>query len=103
MFGHIKTLSGSSVQYISYTEPHVRMSGPAELIIAIAAWIAQQERIRLSERTGSAGKRAEGGTCRRPPYTTTARFASSASLGCRCSITWMASQAASNELRAETS
>jgi DNA invertase Pin-like site-specific DNA recombinase len=40
-FEHIKTL----------LEAHFRTTGPAgELMIAIAAWIAQQERIRLSER-----------------------------------------------------
>jgi DNA invertase Pin-like site-specific DNA recombinase len=51
-FEHIKTLLGYGVQYISYTESHFRTTGPAgELMIAIAAWIAQQERIRLSERT----------------------------------------------------
>jgi DNA invertase Pin-like site-specific DNA recombinase len=51
-FEHIKTLLGYGVQYISYTEAHFRTTGPAgELMIAIAAWIAQQERIRLSERT----------------------------------------------------
>jgi DNA invertase Pin-like site-specific DNA recombinase len=51
-FEHIKTLLGYGVQYISYTESHFRTTGPAgELMIAIAAWIAQQERVRLSERT----------------------------------------------------
>jgi DNA invertase Pin-like site-specific DNA recombinase len=51
-FEHIKTLLGYGVQYISYTEAHFRTTGKAgELMIAIAAWIAQQERIRLSERT----------------------------------------------------
>src|SRR6516162_6043018 len=51
-FEYIKTLLGYGVQYISYTEAHFRTTGPAgELMIAIAAWIAQQERIRLSERT----------------------------------------------------
>jgi DNA invertase Pin-like site-specific DNA recombinase len=51
-FEHIKPLLGYGVQYISYTEAHFRTTGPAgELMIAIAAWIAQQERIRLSERT----------------------------------------------------
>lgn len=44
-FEHIKTLLGYGVQYISYTEAHFRTTGPAgELMIAIAAWIAQQER-----------------------------------------------------------
>src|ERR1017187_8845476 len=51
-FEHIKTLLGYGVQYVSYTEPHFRTTGPAdELMIAVAAWIAQQERTRLSERT----------------------------------------------------
>jgi DNA invertase Pin-like site-specific DNA recombinase len=51
-FEHIKTLLGYGVQYISHTEAHFRTTGPAgELMIAIAAWIAQQEHVRLSERT----------------------------------------------------
>ena len=58
-FEHIKTLLGYGVQYISFTEPHFRTTGPAgELMIAIAAWIAQQERLRLSERTIAGLQRA---------------------------------------------
>jgi DNA invertase Pin-like site-specific DNA recombinase len=58
-FEHIKTLLGYGVQYISYTEPHFRTTGPAgELMIAIAAWIAQQERARLSARTIAGLERA---------------------------------------------
>jgi DNA invertase Pin-like site-specific DNA recombinase len=58
-FEHIKTLLGYGVQYVSYTEPHFRTTGPAgELMIAIAAWIAQQERARLSERTRAGLQRA---------------------------------------------
>ena len=58
-FEHIKTLLAYGVQYISYTEAHFRTTGPAgELMIAIAAWIAQQERIRLSERTKAGLERA---------------------------------------------
>lgn len=58
-FEHIKSLLGYGVQYLSYTEPHFRTTGPAgELMIAIAAWIAQQERIRLSERTVAGLERA---------------------------------------------
>jgi DNA invertase Pin-like site-specific DNA recombinase len=50
-FEHLKMLLSYGVQYISFTEPHFRTTGPAgELMIAIAAWIAQQERKRLSER-----------------------------------------------------
>ena len=51
-FEHLKTLLGYGVQYVSYTEPQFRTTGPTgELMIAIASWIAQQERNRLSERT----------------------------------------------------
>jgi DNA invertase Pin-like site-specific DNA recombinase len=58
-FEHIKMLLGYGVQFISYTEAHFRTTGPAgELMIAIAAWIAQQERIRLSERTIAGLQRA---------------------------------------------
>jgi DNA invertase Pin-like site-specific DNA recombinase len=50
-FEHLKQLLSYGVQYVSYTEAHFRTTGPAgELMIAIAAWIAQQERKRLSER-----------------------------------------------------
>jgi DNA invertase Pin-like site-specific DNA recombinase len=51
-FEHIKRLRDYGVEFESYTEPHFRTTGPAgELMIAVAAWIAKQERIRLSERT----------------------------------------------------
>lgn len=50
-FEHIRNLTRFGVQFESYTEPHFRTTGPAgELMLAIAAWIAKQERIRLSER-----------------------------------------------------
>lgn len=62
-FLHIKRLFGYGVQFESLTEPHFRTTGPAgELMIAIAAWIAKQERSRISERTkaGLATARAKG-------------------------------------------
>jgi DNA invertase Pin-like site-specific DNA recombinase len=62
-FLHIKKLLEYGVQFESYTEPHFRTTGPAgELMLAIAAWIAKQERIRISERTkaGLATARAKG-------------------------------------------
>jgi DNA invertase Pin-like site-specific DNA recombinase len=68
-FEHIKTLLGYGVQFISYTEAHFRTTGPAgELMIAIAAWIAQQERVRLSDRTlaGLAKARKQGRVGGRP-------------------------------------
>lgn len=62
-FLHIKTLLSHGVQFESYTEAHFRTTGPAgELMIAIAAWIAKQERLRISERTkaGLARVKAQG-------------------------------------------
>jgi DNA invertase Pin-like site-specific DNA recombinase len=57
------------VQVVSYTEPHFRTNGPAgELMFPIAAWIAQQQRLRISERTkaGLAKARAERKRLGRP-------------------------------------
>jgi DNA invertase Pin-like site-specific DNA recombinase len=51
-FRHIERLRDYGVEFESYQEQHFRTTGPAgELMIAVAAWIAKQERIRLSERT----------------------------------------------------
>jgi len=50
-FDHIRRLGSHGVQFVSFTEAHFRTTGPAgELMIAVAAWIAKQERIRISER-----------------------------------------------------
>ena len=68
-FEHIKTLLSYGVQYVSFTEAHFRTTGPAgELMIAIAAWIASQERQRISERTIAGLQRARraGATLGRP-------------------------------------
>lgn len=68
-FDHIRRLRGYGVDFESLTEAHFRTTGPAgELMIAIAAWIAKQERQRISERTkaGLARARAEGKHCGRP-------------------------------------
>lgn len=62
-FLHIKTLLGYGVQFESYSEEHFRTTGPSgELMIAIAAWIAKQERLRISARTkaGMATAAAKG-------------------------------------------
>jgi DNA invertase Pin-like site-specific DNA recombinase len=51
-FGHIRKLLDYGVQFESFTEPQFRTTGAAgELMIAVAAWIAKQERQRISERT----------------------------------------------------
>ena len=58
-FGHIQKLTSYGVAFESFTEPHFRTSGPAgELLIAIAAWIAEQERIRIVERVKAGLDRA---------------------------------------------
>jgi DNA invertase Pin-like site-specific DNA recombinase len=62
-FIHIKKLLDYGVQFESLTEPHFRTTGPAgELMIAVAAWIAKQERVRISDRTkaGLAIARSKG-------------------------------------------
>lgn len=68
-FLHIQKLASYGVQFESLTEAHFRTTGPAgELMIAVAAWIAKQERIRISDRTkaGLARARAQGRQCGRP-------------------------------------
>lgn len=58
-FEHIRRLTHYGVQFESYTEPHFRTTGPAgELMLAIAAWIAKQERLHISERTKAGLQRA---------------------------------------------
>lgn len=70
-FEHIRDLKAYNVQFESYSEAHFRTTGPAgELMLAIAAWIAKQERLRISERTKAGIERARraggkhGGQCR---------------------------------------
>lgn len=58
-FDYIQKLTSYGVQFESFAEPHFRTSGPAgELLIAIAAWIAEQERIRIVERVKAGLERA---------------------------------------------
>lgn len=62
-FSYIAELMKTGCQFYSLTEAHFRTTGPAgELMIAIAAWIAKQERQRISDRTkaGLAVARAAG-------------------------------------------
>lgn len=62
-FGYISKLRKSGCQFLSLTEEHFRTTGPAgELMIAVAAWIAKQERQRISDRTkaGLAVARSKG-------------------------------------------
>lgn len=58
-FDYVRRLTQYGVQFESYTEPHFRTTGPAgELMLAVAAWIAKQERLRISERTKAGLERA---------------------------------------------
>ncbi len=68
-FEHVRRLISYGVAFESYTEQHFRTTGPAgELMLAIAAWIAKQERIRISDRTkaGLARARRQGKVPGRP-------------------------------------
>jgi DNA invertase Pin-like site-specific DNA recombinase len=68
-FQHIEKLKSYGVAVESYTEPHFRTTGPAgDLMLPIAAWVAEQERLRISERTKAGLERArrEGKHCGRP-------------------------------------
>jgi DNA invertase Pin-like site-specific DNA recombinase len=68
-FTYIEKLREFGVSFESYTEAHFRTTGPAgELMLAVAAWIAKQERLRISERTKAGIDRArrEGKHCGRP-------------------------------------
>ena len=56
-FLYVKRLADYGVKFISYSEPQfsTTSNGIGELMIALAAWIAAQERIRISERTRRTG------------------------------------------------
>jgi DNA invertase Pin-like site-specific DNA recombinase len=62
-FEHVRRLTNYGIAFESYTEQHFRTTGSAgELMLAVAAWIAKQERIRISDRTkaGLARARRQG-------------------------------------------
>lgn len=51
-FGYLRQLKTEGVDFISYSEPQFRTTGPlGELLLSLAAWMAKQERNRISERT----------------------------------------------------
>jgi DNA invertase Pin-like site-specific DNA recombinase len=59
-FDYIRRLKAAGVQFYSATEEHFSMAGIAgELFIALGAWIAAQERIRLKERIAAGLDRAK--------------------------------------------
>jgi DNA invertase Pin-like site-specific DNA recombinase len=58
-FEYIRDLTKYGVQFESYSEAHFRTTGMAgELMLAISAWIAKQERLRISDRTKAGLERA---------------------------------------------
>jgi DNA invertase Pin-like site-specific DNA recombinase len=58
-FEYIRDLTRYGVQFESYTEAHFRTTGMAgELMLAITAWIAKQERLRITERANAGIARA---------------------------------------------
>jgi len=69
-FNHVSRLAKFGVKFESLTEPQFRTTDNAmgELMMAIAAWIAKQERARISDRTraGLATARSKGRCGGRP-------------------------------------
>jgi DNA invertase Pin-like site-specific DNA recombinase len=66
---YLKTLDGYGVRFRSYTESFLDATGPVrDLLIAIAGWLAQQEREKIRIRTlaGQARARAQGKVIGRP-------------------------------------
>jgi DNA invertase Pin-like site-specific DNA recombinase len=69
---YLKTLDGYGVRFRSYTESFLDTTGPVrDLLIAIAGWLAQQEREKIRIRTlaGQARARAQGKVIGRPKVT----------------------------------
>ena len=68
-FKYIEQLKSSRVEFISVTEPHFTSCGAfGECFLALSAWMARQERLRLRERiaAGLARARQEGKMLGRP-------------------------------------
>ncbi len=66
---YLKTLDGYGVRFRSYTESFLDTTGPVrDLLIAIAGWLAEQERAKLRSRTlaGMARAKAQGKVIGRP-------------------------------------
>lgn len=75
-FAYIQRLRTHGIEFVSFTEEHFRTTGPAgELLIAVAAWIAQQERLRHRARVqaGIERARAQGKKIGRPKHETPAQ------------------------------
>jgi DNA invertase Pin-like site-specific DNA recombinase len=58
-FQYVERLTASGIQFRSVTEEHFQTSGPAgELFMAVAAWMAKQERAQLRNRINAGLDRA---------------------------------------------
>lgn len=69
MCGYLETFKKHGVRVVSIQEPWLDTEGPvSELLIAIFAWVAKQERLRISDRIKAGLKRArsEGKVVGRP-------------------------------------
>lgn len=69
MLGYLEQLNGYGIRVLSHQEPWLDTSGPiADLLLAIFAWVAQQERERIRERVKAGLERAKlsGKTLGRP-------------------------------------
>lgn len=68
-FEYVKRLTDAGVEFLSITEPQFQTAGPAgELFMAVAAWMAKQEReqIRARVRAGLARAKSQGVRLGRP-------------------------------------
>lgn len=71
-FEYVKRLTDAGVEFLSITEPQFQTAGPAgELFMAVAAWMAKQERdqLRLRVRAGLTRAKSEGVILGRPRAT----------------------------------
>jgi DNA invertase Pin-like site-specific DNA recombinase len=63
MVGYVEQLRAASIRVLSHQEPWLDTGGPVgELVLAIFAWVAKQERARIGERVraGQTRARAQG-------------------------------------------
>jgi len=76
MTGYLEVCKSNGVRVLSIQEPWLDTEGPvSELLVAIFAWVARQERLRIKDRiiVGLNRARAEGKVLGRPPIHKTRR------------------------------
>ncbi len=85
----VRALDTAHVRVASYCEPWLDTGGPArDLLLSIFAWVGQQERNRLRERTcaGLARARAKGRRLGRPPVADPAAVCALRAQGCSWAV-----------------